>query len=70
MPRAAVTEAAIARSVKAVSRAGVHVGRVEIKPDGTIVIHTVDEPAPAAMLPATSGEPNEWDEVLEPEASS
>ncbi|MBX9907449.1 MAG: hypothetical protein K2Z25_01920 [Beijerinckiaceae bacterium] len=68
MPRATVSSASITRTVKAVASAGVHVGRVEIKPDGTIVIHTVDEPAQAAMLSET-GEANEWDDLLEPEAS-
>ncbi|KUL95970.1 hypothetical protein DK26_08000 [Bosea sp. WAO] len=69
MPRAPVSQASITRTVKAVASAGVHVGRVEIKPDGTIVIHTVDADSRPGMLPAISGEPNEWDEVLEPEAS-
>lgn len=68
MPRAPVTQATITRTVKAVASAGVPVGRVEIKPDGTIIIHTVDDAASPAML-GTSGEPNEWDEVLDPEGS-
>lgn len=68
MPRAPVTQATITRTVKAVASAGVHVGRVEVKPDGTIVIHTVDDAVPQAIL-GGSVEPNEWDEVLEPEAS-
>lgn len=67
MPRAVVTCASITRSVKAVASAGVPVGRVEIKPDGTIIIHTVDEPAPVVMLPAPQ-EANEWDDLLEPGA--
>lgn len=69
MPRAPVTQATITRSVKAVASAGVHVGRVEIKPDGTIVIHTVDGESRSGILPEQPGEPNEWDEVLEPEGS-
>jgi hypothetical protein len=69
MPRAPITQATITRTIKAVASAGVHVGRVEVKPDGTIVIHTVDDAEPPAKLPADSGEPNEWDEVLEPEGS-
>lgn len=68
MPRAPITQATITRTVKAVASAGVPVGRVEIRPDGTIVIHTVDDANPPAML-GRSGEPNEWDEVLGPEAS-
>lgn len=68
MTRAPISSASITRSVKAVASAGVQIGRVEIKPDGTIVIHTVDDTAQAAMLPET-GEANEWDDLLEPEAS-
>lgn len=68
MPRAPVSFASITRTVKAVASAGVHVGRVEVKPDGTIVIHTIDAARPQVMLAESEGE-NEWDEVLEPEAS-
>lgn len=70
MPRAPISTANITRTVKAVASAGVHVGRVEIKPDGTIVIHTIDETPRPTMLPETSGGPNEWDEVLQPQAAS
>lgn len=69
MPRALVSQASITRTVKAVASAGVPVGRVEIKPDGTIVIHSVDADLRPGMIPPISGEPNEWDEVLEPEGS-
>ncbi|MBN9472079.1 MAG: hypothetical protein J0J10_25265 [Bosea sp.] len=69
MPRAPVSQASITRTVKAVAGAGVRVGRVEIKPDGTIVVHTIDADSPPVMLPVQSGEANEWDEVLEPEGS-
>jgi hypothetical protein len=68
MPRAPISSASITRSVKAVASAGVPIGRVEIKPDGTIIIHTVDDAAPSVMLPATQ-EVNEWDEALDPEGS-
>lgn len=68
MPRAVVTCASITRSVKAVASAGVHVGCVEIKPDGTIIIHTVDAAPPTVITPAKA-EVNEWDEVLDPEGS-
>lgn len=67
MPRAPVSCASITRSVKAVASAGVHVGRVEIKPDGTIIIHTVDEAPPKVITPAKA-EVNEWDDLLEPGA--
>lgn len=68
MPRAPVSSASIVRTVKAVASAGVPIGRVEVKPDGTIIIHTVDDAAPSAMLPAAR-EVNEWDEALDPEGS-
>lgn len=68
MTRATVSASGITRSLKAIASAGVPIGRVEIKPDGTIIIHTVDDAAPVAMLPSAQ-EANEWDEVLEPEAS-
>jgi hypothetical protein len=68
MPRAPVSSASITRSLKAVASAGVPIGRVEIRPDGTIIIHTVDDAAPVAMLPAAQ-EANEWDEALDPEGS-
>jgi len=68
MPRAPVTQAVIVRTVQAVERAGLRVGRVEVRPDGTIIVHSVDGEAEPAML-AASPEANEWDAVLEPEAS-
>jgi hypothetical protein len=68
MPRAPVSSACITRSVKAVASAGVPIGRIEIRPDGTIIIHTVDDPAPGVMLPAAR-EVNEWDKALDPEGS-
>jgi hypothetical protein len=54
------TEAAVIRAIKAASNAGIRIGRVDIRPDGTISILTVD------AAPALSGtsELNEWDEVL------
>ena len=68
MPCAPVSCASITRSVKAVASAGVHVGCVEIKPDGTILIHTVDAAPPKVITPAKA-EANEWDAVMQPEAS-
>jgi hypothetical protein len=67
MGRATVSSASITRSVKAVASAGVHVGCVEIKPDGTIIIHTVDA-APPKVITAAKAEVNEWDDLLEPGA--
>lgn len=67
MPRTAakVTQADIARTMRAAVRAGVNVGRVEIHPDGSVVIHMVDRDSARPILPASEGEgSNEWDEVL------
>lgn len=63
MPRTAakITQATLERSVRAVARAGVAIGSVEIKPDGTLVIHTVDGSMAKPMLPRQQ-EANEWDE--------
>jgi len=68
MPRATVTQAVIVRTVQAVERAGLRICRVEVRPDGTIIVHSVDGGADHAML-AASAEANEWDTLLVPEAS-
>lgn len=70
MTRAPVSQASITRTVKAVTSAGVRVGRVEIKPDGTIVVHAIDGESAPVILPEQSGEANEWDEVLQPAGAS
>ncbi len=68
MSRARASQAAVTRAIKAASNAGVRVGRVDIRPDGTISILTVDAAPALSMLPA-NGEHNEWDEVFQPGAS-
>jgi hypothetical protein len=54
MPRAPVTQATITRAVKAMAAAGVPIGRVEIAPDGTVIV------IPAAAAPALPTT-NDWD---------
>lgn len=46
MSRAPVTQTTITRAVKAVQAAGVVVGRVEVQPDGKVVVYTAAEDAP------------------------
>lgn len=65
---ARATQADIVRAVKAVSTAGVRVGRVDIRPDGTIAILSVDAQDGQPMLGSGQPEVNEWDEVLQPKA--
>lgn len=60
---AVVTQAAIKRAVKGMASAGVKVERVEVKPDGTIVIL----PERQQINGAPRLEINEWDDVLQTE---
>lgn len=46
----------VTRAVKAVEAAGLRVGRIEIDPNGKIVILTVEQ--------TKGAESNEWDNVL------
>ncbi|HEY8947382.1 MAG TPA: hypothetical protein VIM56_00715 [Rhizomicrobium sp.] len=56
--RAAFTQADLRRAVKGVKDAGVPLQRVEISPDGRIVIVAADVPAKDH-----TSEPNEWDQM-------
>jgi hypothetical protein len=49
----------VTRAVKAVTAAGVHVGRIEIDKAGKIVIITAD----ATGRPGEMREANEWDNI-------
>lgn len=66
MPRLRL--AAITKAVKAVEAAGQRIGRVEVKPDGTVVVHTVDQRDQSNNVLPIAGD-NEWDEVLKPAGS-
>jgi hypothetical protein len=46
------------RAVKGVEEAGVRVGRIEIAPDGKIVI------IPVGQVPKSAANGNSWDDVL------
>lgn len=68
MPRTAakVTQADIARTMRAAVSAGARVARVEIQPGGAVVIHMLDPDSQSSILPQRPAEgANEWDEVLE-----
>ncbi len=55
MPKATVTQATITRAVKAVQAAGLPVERVEIAPDGKVIVFTENgSGAPKAGA-------NDWD---------
>lgn len=63
---AKVTQADIARTMRAAASAGARVARVEIQPGGAVVIHMLDPDSRSAILPQQQVEgSNEWDEVLE-----
>ena len=62
--RAPIRQADLKRTVKAALEAGLRVGCVEVKPDGTILIRAVDQTPPQAFSPEPLPEENEWDEVL------
>jgi hypothetical protein len=51
------TQSDLTRAVRAVAKAGVSIGRVEIDPAGTIIVMAAESP------PARSSR-NSWDEVL------
>ena len=57
MTKAVVTRAAIERVIKAAQETGVPVGRVEVTPDGTIIVHTSDTDVPVEQV-------NSWDTHL------
>jgi len=59
------TQAAIKRAVEGVKSGGERVTAVEIRPDGSLRVLTVDPPE-SAPYPAKEG-PNEWDVVLRPQ---
>jgi hypothetical protein len=63
MPRraATITQADVTRAVKGVLAAGEKVQRVEIMPDGSVVVFT-GKPAEAAPVADTTAA-NEWDTV-------
>lgn len=63
-------QTAITKTVKAVATAGQRIARVEVKPDGTVIIHTLDPAGDRAILSGGTGSDNEWDEVLQPAAAS
>ena len=54
MPKASVTQATITRAVKAVQAAGLPVERVEIDPDGKVIVITDGSGVPKAGA-------NDWD---------
>ena len=62
--RAAPSEAALARAIKAARAQGAIVGTIEIRPDGTLCLHLVDSLPAGKDAAAPRGEVNEWDEVL------
>ncbi len=66
MPRTAakVTQADIARTMRAAVLAGARVGKVEIQPSGAVVIHMLDPDSTKPILTETAEGTNEWDEVL------
>lgn len=51
--KAVLTQTELKRYLAAYRDAGIPVGRTEIGPDGTVVIHSASEPPPA--------ETNDWD---------
>jgi hypothetical protein len=54
MPKASVTQATITRTLKAVQAAGLPVGRVEVAPDGKVIVITDGSGVPKAGA-------NDWD---------
>lgn len=62
--RAAVRQADVKRAVKAALEAGMRIGAVVVKPDGTLLIRSVDGESPKTFTPPPEGE-NEWDVVLQ-----
>ena len=59
--RSKVKVTTIKRAVKAVQDTGLPVERVEVSPDGNVVIFTVFETAKAVEIE----EPNSWDSMYE-----
>jgi len=62
--RAPIRQADIKRTVKAALEAGMRVDAVVVKPDGTVLIRSIDVGLPKPFTPAPEGE-NEWDVVLQ-----
>ncbi len=59
----APTEAQIRRAVKGTLDGGLPIGRVEVRPDGTICILPPD---PGTAQPAASRQPESWDDADKP----
>jgi hypothetical protein len=56
MPAARATEGLIARTIAACKREGLTIARVEVRPDGTVEVTTLDAAAVAGKAaPATAG---------------
>jgi hypothetical protein len=67
MTRAArVRQSDIERAIAGAAKAGLQVGSVEVRPDGTVIVRTPLDGLAEPRKPVENGKGgNEWDEVLQ-----